>query len=208
MKALVLTFAAIISIPDANARPSLPPDVQRILDQRAAAIAKIDEAYLNELKRLKINYTKMGDLETANKLVELEKEVKRNLAKISIPSEARKFKDKFYFVFEEKCTWQIAREKCENLGGKLAIVPDEATQAFLTTLANGRFLWLGASADKTEGRWEWVDGSKMEYRNFAKGEPSGQGENCLLLKNSGYWNDYNNEGGNWNGFGFICEWTE
>lgn len=49
----------------------MPFDVQRIIDQRASAISKIDRIYVEELKKLKNNYTKQGNLEVALKINEL-----------------------------------------------------------------------------------------------------------------------------------------
>jgi hypothetical protein len=75
MKAVLLILAAVSIFPLAQAEESMPPDVQRVVDQRAAAVAKIDKIYLQELEKLKLNYTKKGDLETANKIVALTKQV-------------------------------------------------------------------------------------------------------------------------------------
>lgn len=69
-----LTLVLFLLVPLRGEEP-LPSDVQRILDQRAAAIAKIDRTCVEELKKLKSNYTKQGNLEAAVKINELLKTV-------------------------------------------------------------------------------------------------------------------------------------
>jgi hypothetical protein len=71
MKTVLLILAAVSIFPLAQAEVVLPPDVQIVVDQRAAAIATIDMAYVQKLEKLKQNYTKQGNLEAANRVVEL-----------------------------------------------------------------------------------------------------------------------------------------
>ena len=49
----------------------LPSDVQRLFGKRNEAIAKIDRTFVNELEKLKVKYTKKGDLDSANAIVTL-----------------------------------------------------------------------------------------------------------------------------------------
>jgi hypothetical protein len=71
MKAAFLFLVAASILPHVLAEQPLPPDVERVVDQRAAAIAKIDRTYVQELEKLKINYTKQGNLNVANKIANL-----------------------------------------------------------------------------------------------------------------------------------------
>jgi hypothetical protein len=71
MKALLLILAALSIVTFVQAEEVLPPDVQRVVDQRAAAVAKIDKIYLQELEKLKVTYTKQGNLEVANTVMKL-----------------------------------------------------------------------------------------------------------------------------------------
>jgi hypothetical protein len=72
MKVMPILLAATVSfVTLVCADEALPPDVQRVIDQRAAAVAKIDKVYLQELDKLKTKYTKQGNLDVANKLMEL-----------------------------------------------------------------------------------------------------------------------------------------
>lgn len=49
----------------------LPSDVKALGTQQAAAALKIDRSYIQELEKLKVKYTKQGDLDTANAIVAL-----------------------------------------------------------------------------------------------------------------------------------------
>lgn len=49
----------------------LPSDVHKLVEQRKSAIAKIEQTFLQELEKLKLDYTKKGDLETANRIASL-----------------------------------------------------------------------------------------------------------------------------------------
>ena len=49
----------------------LPSDVKQLLSNRNDAVARIDEIFVQELEKLKVKYAKMGDLESANKTVDL-----------------------------------------------------------------------------------------------------------------------------------------
>ncbi len=72
MKLILAHFSfAMLFLVSIRAEQPLPPDVQLVIDQRASAIAKIDMSYVQKLERLKESYTKQGNLEVANKVVEL-----------------------------------------------------------------------------------------------------------------------------------------
>jgi hypothetical protein len=55
---------------------SIPPDVSRLLAQRDAEIKKINQRCVVELERLKVSYTKRGDLKNAVLVDNMIKEMK------------------------------------------------------------------------------------------------------------------------------------
>lgn len=81
MKWISLISVATLLFPLVRAEEVLPVDVQRVSDQRDAAIEKINTTYIQELEKLKINYTKQGNLDAANKIVALISAVKAEGAK-------------------------------------------------------------------------------------------------------------------------------
>ena len=128
---------------------------------------------------------------------------------VGIPQEAHFFAGKWYHVYLERLPWRNARDKCKRLGGQLAVVHDEATDTFLRKVAGGLELWLGASDEKVEGLWLWVDGTKMTYTAWNNKEPnnSHRREHFLKLagKDSG-WNDVPEDAKAV--VGYICEWKD
>jgi hypothetical protein len=67
MKTFVL-FLFLIGITHAD---QIPSDVQNLLDKRNSAVRVLDKRLVEELEKLKINYTRKGDLDAANAIVEL-----------------------------------------------------------------------------------------------------------------------------------------
>ncbi len=87
----------------------------------------------------------------------------------TIPEDAKTFEGKRYKVFAEELTWHGARLKCEEMGGRLAVVRGEGENRFVTSLLAAQGLgtaWLGATDEKAEGRWVWLDGTELQYQNW------------------------------------------
>lgn len=123
---------------------------------------------------------------------------------VGVPADATHFNGKWYRTYLEKTTWKRAQEKCRTLGGHLACVPDAPTQAFISEYAKGLELWIGATDEKVEGQWLWVDGTAMKYKAWGKNEPTlSRNDNFTLIGTDGRWYDAPD---NWPCVGFICEW--
>ncbi|OAI57603.1 hypothetical protein AYO49_06520 [Verrucomicrobiaceae bacterium SCGC AG-212-N21] len=130
---------------------------------------------------------------------------------LSAPKDAKLFNRKWYAVFQEKVSWSTAREKCERMGGQLVVVHDKLTWDYVAGLTQVR-VWLGASDEKLEGEWVWVDGKKMTFTAWADVNPTNSGgkEHYLsFTPKSGQWNDVPKD---WDYYkeapivGYICEW--
>jgi len=67
MRTTIIAVAFILSYAFAFA-DDLPYDVTQVVTERERQVAKIDEKYSAALERLKVSYTKKGDLETALKI--------------------------------------------------------------------------------------------------------------------------------------------
>lgn len=69
MKAAIIVLAVAASVGcHALAEESFPPDVQKLVDQRVTAIARIDQTFVQELGKLKTRYMQQGNLEAANQI--------------------------------------------------------------------------------------------------------------------------------------------
>ena len=127
---------------------------------------------------------------------------------LGVPSDAEFHQSRWYRVYLGQQTWLTASQKCEQLGGTLAVVQDKETHEFLKRLANQRTLWLGASNEQFGGDWKWVDGSKMTFTAWASGQPNNlqNRQHWLLLSSSGRWMDTDHKSSS--AKGFICEWKD
>jgi hypothetical protein len=124
---------------------------------------------------------------------------------VGVPVHAKYFKGKWYALYLENTTWRRAQDKCRTLGGQLVCIPDAQTQAFIKELSKGLELWIGATDEKVEGLWKWVDGSEVKYEAWGQEQPrGGKRENYMGLGWKGTaWFDAPD---NWGCVGFICEW--
>src|SRR5687768_12608225 len=75
---------------------------------------------------------------------------------LTAPKDAKLFNWKWYAVFQDKVSWQVARDKCARMGGQLVVIPDKATWDFVKKLSTTK-VWMGATDEKVEGEWVWVD---------------------------------------------------
>lgn len=123
---------------------------------------------------------------------------------VGVPADAKLFNGKWYKVFYEKITWQSARDKCRSAGGQLVVIPDEVTWTFVKGLSPA-YLWMGATDEKVEGVWIWIDGTTMVYTAWLQGEPSNHdGSEHYLLCAKGGWSDHPKN--STYVVGYICEW--
>lgn len=100
------------------------------------------------------------------------------------------------------------------MGGHLAIVSSGEENAFLTSLVKELGLggaWLGATDERREERWIWVDGTPLRYSNWdipQKQPNNKQGIEhymVLLTRFNGTWCDQPNDGRQEHP-GYICQW--
>ena len=71
LKSLIATFLPLALISTISFGAELPQEARRLIDARAKAIENIDKQFVGELEKIKIAYTKKGDLESANAIVNL-----------------------------------------------------------------------------------------------------------------------------------------
>lgn len=125
------------------------------------------------------------------------------------PDDAVEFGGRRYAAYDERVSWHVARQRCEALGGHLACVGSAEEQAFIAGLADGRYLFLGATDEAAENAWRWVTGEPFAYEAWMSGQPNNWGgdEHYLATYDGGDWVDVAVEGEEyWMPTGFICEW--
>lgn len=126
-----------------------------------------------------------------------------------IPDEAKEFKGHRYLVVKKKVSWQEAKKLCEEMGGQLACIETKQEQAFIAKLAAGKYYYLGATDEKKEGEFEWINVSPFKFTAWYEGQPNNYdgNEHYLATYKEGEWVDVAAEGkGFWMPIGFICEW--
>lgn len=124
------------------------------------------------------------------------------------PSDSFNVENHYYKIFDEKVSWNEAKQKCEAMGGHLATITSEAEQSVVNYYNKSRKrLWIGAYRDD-KYIWYWVTGEKFVYTNWCDGEPNNSSnvisnEDCVSLWSDG-WNDLNNNSAEQSGY--LCEW--
>lgn len=139
------------------------------------------------------------------------------------------FNNHRYQYFEGGISWYNAKVKCEELGGHLLVISSSEEQEYINSYVEelrlaGKLtkqnIWLGATI--SDGILSWVADEGTNYTNWASGEPNNVFgmQDCVMMYtslsvngSSGYWNDENGNGRNWEGYtlndtGYICEWPE
>ena len=104
----------------------------------------------------------------------------------------------------------------------MSVIKTAEENEFLTKLvveSKLAVVWLGATDEKREGRWEWIDGTVVKYDNWDRIN-SKQPNNALevehyivlLADRKGRWWDYPADAKRYPGLtrpglpGFVCEW--
>ncbi|XP_012773461.4 uncharacterized protein LOC101487112 [Maylandia zebra] len=101
------------------------------------------------------------------------------------------FSDSLYQVSSEKKSWEESRQDCLQKGAHLMIINRREEQNFVNQFKKS--LWIGLTDSETDGRWKWVDGTRMTTSYWNSGEPNGgRTENCGQIKvydSQNSWND-------------------
>jgi serine/threonine protein kinase/formylglycine-generating enzyme required for sulfatase activity len=132
------------------------------------------------------------------------------------PRDAAKFEGHAYKFFPEILTWHQAKVRCEEMGGHLPIVASAAENRFVADLAkqgisnrqNMDGVWLGATDEKQEGDWRWIDGTALEFNVWGPGQPNNKENNehyLLLYLAEGVWSDQPTKSVQHTAY-FVCEW--
>ena len=100
--------------------------------------------------------------------------------------------DGFYLYcrgVDERRSWRDARARCETVGGHLVTIDTEDENRRFAVVDEDT--WIGLQDFDFHRRYTWLDGTPLDYTNWANGQPNGSGDNnCVsLLRGSLAWND-------------------
>ncbi|XP_042215465.1 lithostathine-like [Homarus americanus] len=96
----------------------------------------------------------------------------------------------FYVNKYRQVSWSEARKFCQSLQADLA--QPRSVKKLRAMLLDKfpedtyRFFWLGASEVSTDGNWMWLSKSPLSTREWARGQPNGGNENCVVLSRDEY----------------------
>ena len=112
-----------------------------------------------------------------------------------------------YELVPTASTWHLAKRKADRADGYLVVISSEAENQFVLDLQKkatkgaGCDVWIGLNDEKNEGAWEWVNGEKVCFVKWSKGEPNnfgygfmGGSEHSVHMNTVGEWNDYGSDG--------------
>ncbi|VDM85582.1 unnamed protein product [Strongylus vulgaris] len=78
-----------------------------------------------------------------------------------------------YGFVREQLPFEEARKACHKIGYELLVIHDTQLNLYAQQLSHlfldmmyGKF-WIGLN--KLKGNWEWVDNTKVDFMNFARG---------------------------------------
>ncbi len=130
------------------------------------------------------------------------------------PADAMAFGGHWYKVYDDPnqdLSWHEKKALCEKMGGYLACIESAEEQRFVAELVGDKYVSLGATDEKAEGVWVWVNGSPWEYTAWfpAPRQPNNYAgeEHYLSTYDDGLWADVAAEGYEfWMPVGYLCEW--
>jgi Lectin C-type domain len=181
-------------------------------------IAKAHISLVAALTEAKAAYVRAKD---DDKAAAFEKEIEQTKVGVTRPADAAKFGNKYFKVFDTNLTWHEAKKRCEQMGGRLAVIDSAEENKFVSELA-AKFkvnaVWLGGTDEKNQRSWIWVDGQPVKYDNWdsASNQPNnGAGVEyyiVLFADKGGVWWDYPDEPKKYPRLtkpgipGFVCQW--
>jgi len=98
----------------------------------------------------------------------------------------------WWFDVWKSYNWAQAEDVCNARQMSLASIHSEMEQAFVHAMtAEGHFCWIGFSDAAKEGRWQWSDGTPVDYLNWDPMQPDGgDSEDCAYTWGiDGEWGD-------------------
>ena len=112
-----------------------------------------------------------------------------------------------YALIKEPATWNVAKRRCEEMGGHLVCLetPGEAEWLRKFFRSNNESGWIGASDEETEGKWIWVNGLDVDARLI-------KSSSIDNYRDSEHWMIFSLQNDAWNDASarmpYVCEWEK
>ncbi|XP_074240817.1 low affinity immunoglobulin epsilon Fc receptor isoform X2 [Saimiri boliviensis] len=133
----------------------------------------------------------LGRLWQEVRKLQTELQVSRGFVCNTCPENWVSFQQKCYYFGKGTKQWVHARYACEDVEGQLVSIHSQEEQDFLIKHASRTGSWIGLRNLDLKGEFIWMDGTPVDYSNWAPEEPTNrnQGEDCVMMRGSGDWND-------------------
>ncbi|KAM4713880.1 type-2 ice-structuring protein-like [Anableps anableps] len=101
-----------------------------------------------------------------------------------------RLKGRCYHVFPIFSSWFRAQRNCRSIQAHLASIHDfEVNYQLLRMIMAAGWghheVWIGSNDLRTEGHWNWVDGTPFRYTNWCRGEPNNFfNQDCMQMNYS------------------------
>ncbi|PAV71689.1 hypothetical protein WR25_27053 [Diploscapter pachys] len=167
---------------------------QKELEQKLAEMNKENARLMQELEAKMNQYIRLVEEKSSNELIEMRRRFESEIKKINkrITLMSGKQIDGFeYLYMEERLSWYLAEEGCNDWGGHLASIHNMKTNNQLTDLIRDEAAWIGTNDVQKEKELINSDYSRVDFVNWKKGQPdnANHNENCVLLSKDGLWTD-------------------
>ncbi|KAJ0055525.1 hypothetical protein NL108_005395 [Boleophthalmus pectinirostris] len=115
------------------------------------------------------------------------------------------YRGRNYIYLPYRRPWAYAQNHCLQLGGTLATVHNSVVNSFLKRLAQGDPAWIGFSDAQYDRFWFWINGERLVYANWCRGEPNNYHgrQDCAIINwtRAKCWDDQKCK----QSFPYICE---
>nr|XP_033797785.1 pulmonary surfactant-associated protein A-like [Geotrypetes seraphini] len=132
------------------------------------------------------------DRELREILTALSNRISRIEGVLTLQETIKHVREKLFATNGKEVDFAKSKETCEKVGGQVATPKNEVeNKAILEIVAKfNRYAYLGMGESDTIGQFQYIDGNPVNYTNWRKNEPNGNGkENCVEMFTDGLWND-------------------
>jgi hypothetical protein len=171
--------------------------IQKADNARFFAVQKAVQERMKVLKAALAEATKSGDFDAATELKSRITAAEMSGSIRQKPKNTVKWGAHEYALIQDNVTWNVARKRCEEMGGHLVTIESPEESTFVLQFSNGVNAWAGANDEEVDGQWHWIFG---DSKFFPPNSINGDGDH--LTTHAGNWHDF---AGNTRQ-SYICEW--